>query len=409
MWCIFMENIGIGKITLKKQTRANVLKIIKNEGPISRVDIASRLGLTRAAITIITDDLINQEVIYEVGADNSRNSKRTQGRRKIFLDINANYKFAFGICAEGNRISMGLSTLGGDSLDKINAKIDSANTSADDFCKLAKESYDKLLKNNYLESSAVIGVGIGCDAQFYANIGIEGKSVSEQQKALANKLYNAFSVPICVDNSSLTLALANIYFPEKRDGVVVRDAIFLQCCDSFELIKFNNSNKKFDIDNDMINVDNYVINFNGREIENSPNGSLRAEVSRTAVREKISNKCPELSNEMIEMILEGYNSENVTEAINIKNECIKMFGTFLYNLVKTKKVQRIILHKFQFSDSDYAYLIKYLEYEFEADSVQNIICRSRINENYSFLGGCALAVREFFIECGGLDLRVNKS
>ncbi len=404
-----MENIGIGKITLKKQTRANVLKIIKNEGPISRVDIASRLGLTRAAITIITDDLISQEVIYEVGSDNSRNAKRTQGRRKIFLDINANYRFAFGICAEGNHVSMGLSTLGGDSLDKINLEINNENSSLEYFCRITKDSYDKLLKNNYLDSSMIIGVGVGCDTEFYNIIGIVDNKKTNQQKTLAKALYEAFGMPVCVDNSSLTLALANIYFPEKRDGVVVSDAIFLQCHDSFGLIKFNNSNKEFDINNDIINVDDYVINFNGRELPDTPRGSLKAEISKTALHNKISARYPDISNEMIDMIIEGYNSENVIGAVEIKNECIRMFGTFLYNLVQTKKVQRIILHKFQFSDYDYSYLLKYLENEFADKSVHHVICRSRIGENYAFLGGCALAVREFFVECGGLDLKVKKS
>ncbi len=403
-----MENIGIGKITLKKQTRANVLKIIKNEGPISRVDIASRLGLTRAAITIITDDLISQEVIYEVGSDNNRNAKRTQGRRKIFLDINANYRFAFGICAEGNHVSMGLSTLGGDSLDKINLEINSEVNSLEKFCELASNSYNKLLKNNYLDNTMIIGIGVGCDAEFYEIIGLNNEQNTNSEKSLANALYKTFGMPICVDNSSLTLALANIYFPEKRDGIVVSDAIFLQCHDSFGIIKFNNSNKVFDVNNDMINVDDYVINFNGREIEGTPRGSLKAEISKTALRDKISTRYPDISNEMINMIIEGYNSENVIDAVEIKNECIRMFGTFLFNLVQTKKVQRIILHKFQFSDYDYAYLLKYLENQFNDDSVHHVICRSRIGENYAFLGGCALAVREFFVECGGLDLRLKK-
>ena len=385
------------------------MKIIKNEGPISRVDIASRLGLTRAAITIITDDLISQEVIYEVGSDNNRNAKRTQGRRKIFLDINANYRFAFGICAEGNHVSMGLSTLGGDSLDKINLEINTENSSVETFCELVKNAYNKLLKNNYLDNTMIIGIGVGCDTDFYNVIGIGSNEKTNEQKLLADALYKTFSMPICIDNSSLTLALANIYFPEKRDGVIVSDAIFLQCHDSFGIIKFSNSNKEFDINNDMINVDDYIINFNGREVDGTPRGSLKAEISKTALKDKISARYPDISNEMINMIIEGYNSENVIDAVEIKNECIRMFGTFLYNLIQTKKVQRIILHKFQFSDYDYAYLLKFLESEFDDKSVQHVICRSRIGENYAFLGGCALAVREFFVECGGLDLRIKKA
>lgn len=48
-----MEQHGISKLDLKRQNRMQVLKILKQRGPTSRIDIASMLELTRAAVTII--------------------------------------------------------------------------------------------------------------------------------------------------------------------------------------------------------------------------------------------------------------------------------------------------------------------------------------------------------------------
>lgn len=55
-----MEQHGISKLDLKRQNRMQVLKILKQRGPTSRIDIATMLELTRAAVTIITNEMIEQ-------------------------------------------------------------------------------------------------------------------------------------------------------------------------------------------------------------------------------------------------------------------------------------------------------------------------------------------------------------
>ena len=59
----FMEQHGISKLDLKRRNRMQVLKILKQRGPTSRIDIAGTLELTRAAVTIITNEMIEQGII----------------------------------------------------------------------------------------------------------------------------------------------------------------------------------------------------------------------------------------------------------------------------------------------------------------------------------------------------------
>ena len=44
-----MEKRGISKLDLKRRNRMQILRIIRENGPISRVDVASALEITRAA------------------------------------------------------------------------------------------------------------------------------------------------------------------------------------------------------------------------------------------------------------------------------------------------------------------------------------------------------------------------
>ena len=47
-----MNDCGISKLDLKRRNRMQILKVVRENGPISRVDISSLLGITRAAVTI---------------------------------------------------------------------------------------------------------------------------------------------------------------------------------------------------------------------------------------------------------------------------------------------------------------------------------------------------------------------
>ncbi|WP_337484485.1 MarR family transcriptional regulator, partial [Porcipelethomonas sp.] len=108
-----MELQGISKLDLKKRNRMQILRVIRESGPISRVDIASSMKITRAAVTIITNEMINEGVLYEVGEAPVSLENLQKGRRKILIDINENFKFAFGASISDELICVGLTNLNG--------------------------------------------------------------------------------------------------------------------------------------------------------------------------------------------------------------------------------------------------------------------------------------------------------
>ncbi|MDF2568327.1 MAG: hypothetical protein K0R90_1783, partial [Oscillospiraceae bacterium] len=92
-----MDQFGISKLDLKRRNRMHILNLLRQRGPTSRIDISKALELTRAGVTIITNEMIEQGVIYEKGEMNMSGQKISRGRKKILLDINSNHKFAFGV------------------------------------------------------------------------------------------------------------------------------------------------------------------------------------------------------------------------------------------------------------------------------------------------------------------------
>lgn len=78
-----MDKQGISKLDLKRQNRMQVLRLIQREGNASRIDMAATLELTRAAVTIITNELIEEGILYEMGEQKyAFNERIPKGRKK---------------------------------------------------------------------------------------------------------------------------------------------------------------------------------------------------------------------------------------------------------------------------------------------------------------------------------------
>ena len=64
-----MNDCGISKLDLKRRNRMQILRVVREQGPISRVDISTALQITRAAVTIITNEMISQHILEEIGEE----------------------------------------------------------------------------------------------------------------------------------------------------------------------------------------------------------------------------------------------------------------------------------------------------------------------------------------------------
>ena len=120
------ESKGISKLDLKRRNRKQILLAIRESGTLARVDIAKRLALTRAAVTIITNQMISQNILEDLStAKDHDNEPKRKGRKKTLIRINPNFKFVLGAVISSDYISIGLSNLDGEVLDKTFLAIDS--------------------------------------------------------------------------------------------------------------------------------------------------------------------------------------------------------------------------------------------------------------------------------------------
>lgn len=95
---------------MRQSNRQLVLNLIRS-GTLSRADIAKKTGLTRAALTIIADELLQEGLILE-----EESSAVGVGRRPKILSLNGHSRLALGINITRRFCEIGLVTLTGEVL-----------------------------------------------------------------------------------------------------------------------------------------------------------------------------------------------------------------------------------------------------------------------------------------------------
>lgn len=148
-----MKSSGSNVITIRNENRALIFRCIR-ECPKSRADIAHKTGLSKSSVTTITNALIKEGQIVEVGTNDT-----AIGRKPILLDIVASFRFAAGIYLHRKQTFVCLTDL----KSQIIAQKRERTSRWSDPYKILKWSCDTiqaLASENGLSMEKCIGVGI---------------------------------------------------------------------------------------------------------------------------------------------------------------------------------------------------------------------------------------------------------
>ena len=61
---------------IREMNRRLVLETVINDGPLSRAAISKKLGLTKATISAIVQDLLEEQYIEEIGSDHTQYGRK---------------------------------------------------------------------------------------------------------------------------------------------------------------------------------------------------------------------------------------------------------------------------------------------------------------------------------------------
>ena len=84
---------------IRDNNRRLVLEYLVNHPPVSRAELAKQLKLTKATISNIVQELLQQNLVLEIGS-----AKTAMGRKPILLEFQKNCGYALAIDVRPNQI-----------------------------------------------------------------------------------------------------------------------------------------------------------------------------------------------------------------------------------------------------------------------------------------------------------------
>lgn len=400
-----MKQQGISKLDLKRQNRMQILKLLKHQGPTSRIDIATTLELTRAAVTIIINEMIEQGIVNEIGEQKSPNKKPTRGRKKILVDINHNYKFAMGIMADNEQVSIGLTTLEGAILDKRSLFFND-DTTFSQIIDFMRDGMEEIKDYNCLDESRILGIGFtvttdACD-RLMLNIDSDGYFDYSVIKSEFDKFT---SLPILFDNAISTLASANIDF-NKEKSMIPRNAVLLYYGNSLYSAIIQGNDPLRMPDRDINLIEEIRIGADGETAKDliTPNAIIsrvKQVYSDTNTPFLYESTVGNVADVNLEDICTSYD-RGETAVVQVVDEIREDMLILINNIMCIINPDKIIIHGMM-GESKYLLdlLLKSLD---NHDRLKDKILHSCVGKNLEFLSGCSLAIRELFFTRGGFDI-----
>ena len=404
-----MELQGISKLDLKRRNRAQILKVIRECGPISRVDIASSMKITRAAVTIITNEMIEEGILYEVGEAPVSLENLQKGRRKILIDINENFKFALGASVSDKRITVGLSNISGKILDKSCKELGDTMTS-DSIVDYIISACKGIISNSGLDNSKILGLGIAIQPDMCSRMKIYMKDGKHDYSPLISKVSKDLGIPVNCANLASSLALAN-----QEEDVKERAGNYVL------LMQGRHLNLSVLINNEIMDenlyytnhVENFIVNPGGRKISGYPDGSAKAEITTVAIAEKHREVFSKENTPVLWEIANGSSGNITSKAITaaaikgesktievIDNVC-RCLAVLINNLSTVFFANNVVLHGFEFDEWTLDYFKKHL-LTCCGEEITKKVKISKVENNYEFVGGVCIAINEQFYLKGGI-------
>lgn len=149
---IKMETLSQDQI--KAMNRANIIKLIKQYGEITKQDIAVALKLSIPTVTTNINQLMEEGLVEEAGVGDS-----TGGRKPVILRFAENARYSVGVNISPDSVGILLINLNNAIIDEVFFEYEKDCGFAAALSRL-EAAIESLLTRNHIDKSKVSGVGI---------------------------------------------------------------------------------------------------------------------------------------------------------------------------------------------------------------------------------------------------------
>lgn len=360
----------------------NVLEEIINSDPISRAFLAKKLGLTKATISSIVQELLNQKLVLEIGSDETK-----FGRKPILLSFNKKAGYAISIELGDTMISAALTDLKGEAAQYKRIQTPREHEQVvDALIELIQSMQQLTTKSVY----GIVGITIGVHGIVHKNrityMSHFASHTDFSNVDLVNKLEQIFHIPVFIENEANLSAIGECTFKSTYENIAnlnIHNTISLGMVLNHKLYTGHNGAAGF--------IGHTIVVPEGKKCSCGNCGCLEQYLSIPSLVEAFGEKI-HVPDVKIEDLFQAY-SEKHPAAIEVMDQFVKYAAITINNILNFYNPDYLIIN----SDITYRFpsLANKIEEQLACD-IKNVkrITTSQL-DNSVLHGGICLAVREF--------------
>lgn len=378
---------------IRDNNRRLVLEYIVNNPPVSRADLSKHLKLTKATISAIVQELIQQNLIQEIGS-----AKTSLGRKPILLEFNQDYGLAMSIDVRPRQILTLVSDLKGENCHVREYPFHQEDSLFYQLSSIIEET-QKFYEN---AEKKIIGIAVGIYGVVQNNRIIFTPYYPLPAAGLGCSLEKKLQIPVIVENEANLSVLGESAFHYGRENMIhinVHDGIGMGILINGKLYK---------------GKDGYAGEFghtilfpDGRPCPCGNRGCFELYASEKAILEEYSLRI-EKETVTIDEFLSDY-SRKVPEALDMMDLFVKYMSIGINNLINTFNTDLIVLNS-SFSNFIPDINSRIIEYLSRHQNRDCEIISSSLQDISGLIGGIRLdcerflGIRHLKIRTSPLDL-----
>ncbi|WP_435310973.1 ROK family protein [Primorskyibacter sedentarius] len=209
----------------RTQSRRKLLDAIRRDGPIARIDLARRTGISQATVTTITAELLRQGLIDEMSAPVEGRDHR-RGRPRVDLALRGAAHLVAGVKVATRSLSIALMDFAGEIKGEHTEDLAASVMSAAELARTLRIALGRAVDAAGLAMQDISAVGLGMAGVVDAAQGFVywSPSLTERNQPISDIVSKELGLPVYADNDANLVAVAEMYFGHgkaHRDFIVV--------------------------------------------------------------------------------------------------------------------------------------------------------------------------------------------
>jgi glucokinase-like ROK family protein len=217
------KQIGVDQSLARKYNSATILDHLRLHAPLSRAGLAKYTGLTRSSVSRIVDQLLSENLIHEIGAQQEK-----VGRPGTLIELNPAGGAALGVEIGVDYVSAVLTDFVAQILWRNHANLPD-ESDLQTYLQAAEKLIDQAINESKSHGLQPLGIGVGVwglvdilkgEVRYAPNL-------KWRDVPLKRLWENRFGLTVLVENDANAAAMGEYYLGSAKNGKNIDDFIYL--------------------------------------------------------------------------------------------------------------------------------------------------------------------------------------